>query len=143
MNPRTCLYEEIALETSESWEYIISPEVYDHFLRAFDDRSPIHVDGKYAESCGYPGPVMHGSILNGFLSHFVGMYFPGRFSLLLSADIRFAQPSYLGDTIRLEARVSQKLDVSRVVILDVNFQNITRDYLAARGRIQVMLRKES
>jgi acyl dehydratase len=70
------------------------------------------------------------------------MCFPGRFGLLLSIDLRFLSPSYLGETIRLEAVVSQKMDVRNVLVLDVTLTNITRGGLAARGRIQVMLKED-
>ena len=124
----------------EAHDYVISPEVYEGFLSSFHDHSPIHVDEAYAMECGFSGKVMHGTLLNGFLSHFIGMIFPGKLSLLLATDLRFVQPSYLGDVIRLEAVVMQKLDVRQVMVLDATFKNLTRDCLAARARIQVMLK---
>jgi 3-hydroxybutyryl-CoA dehydratase len=139
---RTHRYEEIEPGAKESRDYTVSQEVYDHFLLAFGDRSPIHVDENYARACGFVGRVMHGALLNGFISHFVGMHFPGRLSLLLAVDLRLAQPSFLGDVLRLEAEVSQKLDVNNVIILNIKFENTTRGYLAARGRVQVLLRNE-
>lgn len=140
--PRALRYQDIPVGMKAQRDYAISADVYQHFLAAFDDRSPIHVDEAYARACGFRGKVMHGSLLNGFLSHFVGMHFPGKFSLLLTIDLRFAEPSYLGDVIRLQTEVSQKLDVRNVIILGVIFNNVTRDCIAARGRVQVMLRDE-
>jgi len=137
---RTIQYADIPEGMREQHDYTITEEVYRGFLAAFGDYSPIHVDDAVAKQCGFHAPVMHGSILNGFLSHFVGMHFPGALSLLLSVDIRFSQPSYLGDRIRIEAVVSQKLDVRQVVVLDVVFNNLTQSQLAARARVQVMLR---
>jgi 3-hydroxybutyryl-CoA dehydratase len=141
--PRTVEFEAIAEGATESFDYVITPGVYESFLKAFHDNSPIHVNEAYARSCGFEGRVMHGSLLNGFLSHFVGVHFPGRLSLLLSSDLRFAQPSYLGDAIRLEAVVAQKMEANRVVVLNVTFRNQTRNVVAARGRVQVMVRKPS
>ena len=71
------------------------------------------------------------------------MRFPGKPSLLLAADLRYSQPSHLGDVILLEAVVSQKVDAHNVIILTVTFTNVTLDCTAARGRVQVMLRDES
>src|SRR5258707_5019147 len=113
---RTIRFEEIALGTQETRDYAISQLVCDHFLSAFEDRSPIHVDNDYAVAAGFAGPVIHGAAINGFLSHFVGMHFPRRLSLLLSVDMRYAQPSYAGDVIRLEAVVKQKVDASKVIV---------------------------
>lgn len=139
---RTFAYADIAEGQRETHHYAISPAVYEHFLAGFRDVSPIHVDETYARSQGFGGRVMHGSILNGFISHFIGTWFPGRFSLLLAVDVRFSQPSYLGDAIRLEAVVSQKMDAKKILILDVTLTNLTQKHLAARGRIQVMLKDQ-
>lgn len=138
---RSFAYEDISPGMRESFIYTCTAEVYESFLKAFHDHSPIHVDEAYAQSRGFSGRVMHGTLLNGFLSHFVGMRFPGRNSLLLSADLRYAQPTYLGDVILLEAVVNQKLDANRVVVLDVIFANQTRKCTAARGRVSVMVKE--
>ena len=127
---------------SEGWSvqhsYDLSPAVYEAFLSAFDDRSPIHVDADYARAAGFSDCVMHGAILNGFLSHFVGMVFPGRRALLLSADIRYLAPSYLGDKINLIATVAQKVSSQRVAVLNVRFDKGAA--LLATGRVQVKFR---
>jgi acyl dehydratase len=141
--PRTYRYHEIMEGMTEQLDYVISEEVYRGFLSAFQDRNPIHVDEAYALASGYPGTVMHGAILTGFLSHFIGMYFPGRLSLLLAVDIRFAKPNYLGDKITVGVIVRQKMDAGRVVVLDATFTNKDRNYLAARARTQVMLRENT
>lgn len=140
---RTLRYDEITVGTKEAHDYIITPGVYQGFLDTFHDHSPVHVDESFAKAQGFEGRVMHGTILNGFLSHFIGMYFPGRFSLLLSVDLRFSNPSYLGDTIHLETVVSQKLDARSIIVLDATLSNTTRNWLAARGRIQVMIKEQA
>jgi 3-hydroxybutyryl-CoA dehydratase len=137
---RTFRYEDIEVGMQMQHDYAITAEVYGHFLAAFGDRSPIHVDEAYAKESGFSGKVMHGTLLNGFLSHFVGTYFPGRLSLLLAADLRYAQPCYLDDAIRLEMKVDQKMEARKIVVLHAVFTNLTRRAPAARGRVQVMLR---
>ena len=141
--PRIFRYSEIIVGMKETHDYTITPEVYEYFLAAFHDYSSIHVDETFARSRGFQGKVMHGSLLNGFISQFVGMHFPGKNSLLLSVDLRFADPSYLGDAIRLEAKVTQKMDARKIVVLDVTLLNTTRNHVAARGRIQIMLQEEA
>ncbi len=126
-----------------SHDYLITTGVYEHFLAAFHDASPVHVDEDFAKSRGFLGKVMHGSLLHGFISHFVGMRFPGRLSLLLSVDLRYLNPSYLGDAIHLVALVSQKMEARNVLVLDVTLANTTRGHLAARGRLQVMLKEDA
>jgi acyl dehydratase len=140
---RAFRYQEIAVGDHHERDYVITPETYRHFLAAFNDHSPVHVDDAFAKSRGFAGCVMHGALLNGFVSHFVGMWFPGRFSLLLAADLRFSNPSYLGDSINLAAVVSQKMDARNLVVLDAALTNTTRNWLAARGRIQVMIKDQA
>jgi len=136
-------YEDISAGRADSMDYCIETGVYEHFLAAFGDESPVHVDDQFARSRGFDGRVMHGALLNGFISHFVGMVFPGRDSLLLAVDLRYASPCYLGDVIHLESVVTQKMDSRRVVVLDVTLTNTTRNCAAARGRIQVMVNSGS
>ena len=140
---RTFHYDQITEGQKETFDYSITPAIYERFLEAFQDYSPIHVDEAYAKARGFEGRVMHGSLLNGFISHFVGTWFPGRLSLLLAVDLRFSQPSYLGDRIRLEIVVSQKMDAKSIIVLDATLFNLTRQHLAARGRIQVMVKEDS
>jgi len=130
-------YRDVTEGMTRVRDYVVTPVVYEGFLRAFDDRSPIHVDAEYARARGFAEPVMHGAILNGFISHFVGMVFPGANSVLLATELRFSQPSYLGDSLKLTAKVAQKLDAKQVVVLHVTFVNETRGLMAATGRLQV------
>jgi 3-oxoacyl-[acyl-carrier protein] reductase len=140
---RAFRYREIAVGNRHERDYVITPETYGHFLAAFNDHSPVHVDEAFAKSRGFTGRVMHGALLNGFVSHFIGMWFPGRFSLLLAADLRYSNPACLGDTINLAVVVSQKMDTSNLVVLDATLTNTTRNSLAARGRLQVMIKDDA
>jgi 3-hydroxybutyryl-CoA dehydratase len=130
-------YGDLLEGTAVDRAYVITPEVYGNFLKAFDDRCPIHVDAEFSRAQGFEDIVMHGAILNGFLSHFVGMVLPGSNSLLLSVELRYSQPSYLGDRLRLRAIIAQKVDAQKVVLLHVTFFNETRGIQAAAGRVQV------
>ena len=132
-------YSDLAEGMTREFDYTITPVVYENFLKTFADFSPIHVDAEAARARGLNDCVMHGAILNGFVSHFVGMIFPGANSLLLSTELRYLQPNYLHDTLRLTAKVSQKLDVQQVVVLHVTFFNQTRNVTSANGRVQVKL----
>jgi acyl dehydratase len=125
-----------------SRRYTISPAVYSLFLEAFEDVNPVHVDEGYARARGFDGKVMHGAILNGFLSHFIGVHFPGRRALLLSADLRYASPSYLGDMLEIQATVAQKAEAHCVLVLHLKITNLTRNTVAARGRVQVAMAVE-
>ena len=138
----TIAYPDIAVDAEQAHEYTITSAIYEGFLRAFQDRSPIHVDDDYARARGFRGAVMHGAILNGFVSHFVGMVFPGSHSLLLSVELRFSRPCYLGEQLRLTGKVAQKVDAQQVVVLHLGFFSATQGLAIASGRAQVKLQNE-
>lgn len=124
---------------SRERDYVITQLVYENFLALFGDRSPLHVDSAYAQQCGFRDTLMHGAILNGFISNFVGMVFPGGKSLELSVDIRFLLPSFLGDTLRLRGEIAQKLDSRDVVVLHLTFVNQSHDATVATARVQIKM----
>ena len=117
--------------------YTISEDVYQRFRDLFGDTSPLHVDDRVAVSCGFSRKLMHGAILNGFISNFVGMNFPGRRTLELGVEIKFVKPTYAGDVLELEATVKQRLESRRVVVLHFVFRR--HDAVVARGVVRVML----
>lgn len=119
--------------------YTISQEVFDSYFQAFKDENPIHLDEKYAQSKGFLGRVMYGGILNGFVSNFIGVHFPGFNSLILSSSLSFHNPSYLGDIIQLEGTLFQKVDSVKVFVIHIFMQNLTQRHLAAKGKLEVRL----
>jgi len=130
-------YKEIQEGTKKSREYEISADVYAHFMDAFKDTNPLHIDDGYARAHGFTGRVAHGAILNGFISHFVGVEFPGKNSLLQSVQIQYKAPNYIGDTIALEAKVTQKVDALKVVVLTIHILNRTQNTTSAQATVQV------
>jgi 3-hydroxybutyryl-CoA dehydratase len=136
-------FDSILEGVKSSSKYFISKALYDGFLEHFKDTNPLHVDKKYAARHGFNGEVMHGAILNGFLSHFIGTIFPGKSSVLLSVDIRFLKPNYLEDTLVLHSTVTQIVVTQQAaIVLDFTFDNVTRGYIAARGRAHVKVLSE-
>jgi 3-hydroxybutyryl-CoA dehydratase len=130
-------FDDLQVGTKFHQEYVITQEVYERFLDLFGDASPLHVDDGVAVSCGFSAKLMHGAILNGFISNFVGMNFPGRRTLELGVEIRFIQPTYAGDALVLEASVKERLESRQVAVLQFRF--LRGNAAVASGRITVML----
>ena len=135
-------FNEIEVNSQFSYIYSINETVYQALINVFHDESPIHIDEEYAKTAGFAGRVMHGAILQGFLSHFIGMHFPGKRSLILSVNLNYRRPSYLGDKIQLNALVKQKVETGQVVVLEVKFFNVESQEVLASGKVQVGIRNE-
>ena len=133
-------FESIQEGQSESYRYAISNPVYEAMTEIFADKCPLHVDTDYARASGFAGRVMHGAVLQGFLSHFIGMHFPGRRSILMSVELRYVKPCYLGDEIRLSAKVTHKVPSLKAVELALEFHNQTQGLIVATGKCLVAVR---
>ena len=87
-------FEDFSINQSIENEYIISEEIYDFYIRAFADTNPLHINDKFAQKFGFKSKIMHGGILNGFVSHFVGVLLPGDRAILHSVHINFHSPLF-------------------------------------------------
>jgi acyl dehydratase len=119
--------------------YVITKGTWEALTGVFGDVNPVHVDPDVAGKLGFPNVVMHGAILQGFVSHFVGMVLPGRRSLLMSVDLRYLAVSFLGDSLVVKGEISQRVESQRVVVVSLTIENLTQGHMAARGRVQVRI----
>ncbi len=117
--------------------YTISAPVYEQFLRTFGDTNRLHTEEEFARGRGFPARVMHGAILNGFISHFVGVHFPGDGAVLHAVNMQFKSPCHLGDEIVIAATVAQVSEAVGVVTLEMVLTNLTRERVAAKAKVQV------
>ena len=108
------------VDKSQSLEmtYHVSQEVYDVFQKCSADMNPLHTNMEFANKKGFPERVMYGNILNGFVSHFVGMALPSPDVMIQTQDIQYRKPVYLGDEISIKAVPE---DISEAVQI-VNFK---------------------
>ena len=133
-------WEQIHQGQKERAAYVLTPSIAESFLSTFADRNPLHVDDVVAKKSGFRERVAHGAILNGFLSHFIGMVFPGRDALLLSTNMQYVSPCYVNDRLMIEASVQQRVESQRVLVLQITVQNESQSQVAARALVQVKVR---
>lgn len=116
-------------------EFVVDARVYEGFLATFGDRNPLHVDAAYARAHGFADRVMHGNLLNGFLSYFVGECLPVKEVMLHKQEIRYLRPVYEGDTLTLEATVESFSEAVRAVEMSYRFAN-QAGVKVASGKLQ-------
>ncbi len=117
-------------------DFEITKVVYHGFIEIFRDRNELHTDGAFARAKGFQSEVMHGNILNGFLSYFVGECLPIRNVIIHSQEIKFAKPVYMGDRLKLQAEISGIFDSVGALEFKFQFQNESGTNVA-KGRLQV------
>jgi 3-hydroxybutyryl-CoA dehydratase len=97
----TCIYEQ---------------KIDDQLVRAFaelsGDRNPIHLDDEVAKKSKFGQRIAHGAILFGIVSKVLGMDMPGVGTVYLSQTCNFKLPVFIGDTVKLEAKIVELLPKS-------------------------------
>ncbi|GAP71793.1 hypothetical protein SAMD00024442_18_36 [Candidatus Symbiothrix dinenymphae] len=86
-------------------KFCVSSDVYNGFIDVFHDKNPLHTDVAFAKSKGFESRVMHGNILNGFLSYFIGERLPTKDVIIHSQEIQFKNAVYLDDELDFKAQV--------------------------------------
>lgn len=119
-----------------SARFEVTREVYDGFVLLSGDRNPLHMKDDFARSAGFRERVMHGNILNVFLSYFIGELLPVKNVVIHTQEIKYAFPVYLGDVLDLVAEITEYYESVNVYLFRFYFKN-EADKKVARGSFQI------
>ena len=117
-------------------QFKITNTVYTKFIDLFKDNNPLHTNLIYAKEKGFRGKVMHGNILNGFLSYFVGECLVEKNVIIQKQNIQFHKPVYLNDKLLLEVEVKGIFESVKTAELAFRFINQLNQKVAD-GMIQI------
>ncbi len=109
---------------------------YNQFIDLSDDHNLMHVDDEYPKQFGFKGKIMHGNILNAFLSYFIGECLPIKNVVIQSQNIEYKKPIYLDTILKLEVVVDSVVESVNVVIFKFKFLSLEGNVFA-KGKIQI------
>jgi 3-hydroxybutyryl-CoA dehydratase len=118
----------------------VNEKVYEGFIKVFEDNNPLHADQHFAIAQGFEDKVMHGNILNGFLSFFIGKCLPTDKVIIHSQEIQFKNAVYLNDELSFFAEVTGTYESVSAVEFKYFFKNM-QDTIVAKGKFQIGLLK--
>jgi 3-hydroxybutyryl-CoA dehydratase len=120
--------------------FIVLEEIYEGFVLIFKDTNPLHTDEHFAINHGFKGRVMHGNILNGFISYFIGECLPTKHVIIHTQEIQFKNPVYLNDKLFFEAIISDVFESVNAIEFKFSFKNAELKTVA-KGKIQIGILK--
>ena len=105
------------VEVGQQWESLgrtITESDIVNFAGLSGDFNPIHMDHEFCKTTMYRKPIAHGLLILA-MSSGLGMAFPlMRTQAFLSIkEWKFLEPVYIGDTIRVKARLLEKEERAR------------------------------
>jgi len=118
--------------------FLASEAVYEGFLTIFNDRNVLHTDEAFAVSKGFKNKVMHGNILGGFVSYFVGECLPVKNVIIHKQEMLFPRPVYLGDVLEFSASISDYSEAVNAFEIKFKFHNEAKEKVCF-GKVQVGL----
>jgi 3-hydroxybutyryl-CoA dehydratase len=117
-------------------QFEVTEALCNGFVDLFRDRNPLHTDEGFAQSKGFRSMVVHGNILNGFLSFFIGECLPRKDVIIHKQDIKFSRPVYRGDVLTLKATLDDVFESVGAHVFKFSFTNAEGREVAS-GRIQI------
>ena len=111
-------YDEISVGDKAGFSKTVTESDIHSFSAFTGDFNPIHVDEVYATTSALGkkvgGRIAQGMLTASLFSTLVGMYLPGKGALYYSQTCIFKRPVRIGDTVRAECEVVEKMDKNRI-----------------------------
>uniref|UniRef100_A0A146MDW1 Hydroxyacyl-thioester dehydratase type 2, mitochondrial n=1 Tax=Lygus hesperus TaxID=30085 RepID=A0A146MDW1_LYGHE len=130
LSSRRYLSTEGQTEHSVVMERLVTREDVEAFARLSGDTNPVHFSGK---------ALVHGALLNSFLSGVIGTKLPGPGTILVSQSFKFPNPCYIGDVIVIQVSVS---DVRKISVCQYLVSRKSDNQSLMEGEAKVIVRKD-
>ena len=108
------------LKGSFSKEFIITLNSVLDYSDISGDKNPIHLDKAYASKSFFGRRVVHGGLLIGYISSIIGNDFPGNGAVLLNQEIKYLNPTFLNDKIKITVKIIETIPDKNLYHLSTN-----------------------
>ena len=109
-------YDEVNVGDTASVSHTVSERDLILFATVSGDVNPVHLDQQFAETTPFKGRIAHGMLSGALISAAVACELPGPGSIYIGQELSFLRPVRLGDEIRIELEVLEKLPKNRLKI---------------------------
>ncbi len=136
----TYQFEELQLGMKESFDIMITKEMMENFCAMTGDVNPLHQDERFAKENGFQNRVVYGMLTSSFLSKLIGVYLPGKNSLIYDTKISYLKPAYIGDCLTIMGELTDKQELYRMIVVRCTIFN-QRGEKIVKGKITVKVLK--
>lgn len=116
-------FSDLTIGLEESFNVTLDSSKVDKFIDISGDINPLHVNCDYAKEKGFDDRVVHGLLTSSFYSTLVGVYLPGKYSILQGIDIQFSKPVYIDDTLTITGKISYINDAYKQIEIKATILN--------------------
>ncbi len=107
-------YAELEVEQKAEYTSSIAERDLQLFAAVSGDRNPVHLDAAYAATTQFKERIAHGMLSGALISAAIATVLPGPGTIYLGQTLRFTRPVKLGDDLKVELEVLEKLPKNRV-----------------------------
>ncbi len=101
---------EISVGDVASFEKTITEADVYMYAGVTGDLNPVHINAVHAEGSVFKERIAHGMLSAGLISAVLGLQLPGPGTIYMSQSLKFTAPVRIGDTVRAEVEVIEKIE---------------------------------
>ncbi len=112
-------------------KWVITHDIQQLFVKISKDKNPMHLESAFAKKNGFSDKIVHGNVLNCFISFFVGEMLPVKTVILIEQNIKYYNPCYVGDALSFTSKLTNIKKSTKCIFFDYSFKK--SNYLIAKG----------
>ena len=116
-------FKNLKIGLSSSFEKKITSNIVKNFIKISGDNNLIHTDPKFAKKYNFKKNIGHGMILALFYSKFIGKVLPGKYSLIISTDLKFHKPFFINDKLKFLGKITNLNRLYRIATVYIKVSN--------------------
>lgn len=109
-------YDELNLGDTASITHLVTERDITLFAAVSGDTNPVHLDEAFAANTPFKGRIAHGMFSGALISAAVACEMPGPGTIYIGQEMSFMRPVRLGDKIRVDLEILEKLPKNRMRI---------------------------
>jgi len=108
----------------EGFDEIVTQRKMNLFRELSNDTNPLHCDANYARDNNFKDVLVYGMLTSSFYSKLAGVYLPGKHCILQGIKIKFKNPVFVGDPLRIMGEIIYLQEAYKQVEIKASIVNI-------------------